>query len=743
MRRQRLLSGTLAGLLVMGQFVWPAVAMADDATPSPSPTEVASPSPSPEPSVSPSPSPEPSADPSPSPSVSPDPSPTPSASPEASSEHKHKKSSSDSTTGADSGCHGPVPKWVFDTVGQIWVTADQGSFTCDVASGYYLSPKYVLDTRDGWYEIMPPAAPKPDYILAPPNVVHTVLGDLTVGSKDYQVAQALGLLSPTDGIITSGAGAGVATGTGTGAAAQGSATSNGQTWVDLTNLVNVINTLQSNAASGNVLASSNTTAGDVTTGAASVVANLINLLASAWSWSNGDLSFFVKSIGDFNKDITLDPTQTKVGGGGALGSGVNGSNDSNLNVNAQNGANIVNNVDLSAQSGNASANSNTAAGSVASGNAMAEVNIINLINSFIASGNSFFGILNIFGNFNGDILFPQGFLNGVVPSGTAGPVGTSGPTSPTGGQVDNTVRADVTNTTFNGVNNNIQTSAASGTVEADANTAAGNAQSGNASTANSLFNLSNESIFGDNAVLVMVNIMGHWIGQFMTLPGGGGTTQSALLTGNAQVTDRPLAAPNATAATHAGNNAQATVNQQSVGTITNNVKVAAQSGEASADKNTQVGNISSGNAQASSSVANIFNSVINASHWFGVLVINVFGNWVGDINHDSAAGGYSTRATADSAPGGTVSTHTTALLPPVGLLALVQPTGSVAGASTDSSVPENPAGPKVLTASAHLNPVSAAAAAKADGMNVMFLISAAIMVVAGMLLSIDKKLNRR
>src|SRR6185369_4882157 len=146
----------------------------------------------------------------------------------------------------------------------------------------------------------------------------------------------------------------------------------------------------------------NTQVGNAVTGAASVVANLINLLTSAWSWSNGNLSFFMKTLCDFNQtcrgDVNLAPTETANGGGGTLGgsASVDGTgpnsnnvagadNSATLNVNAKNTGNIVNNVDATAQSGDATASKNTLAGNVASGAALAEVNIINMINSFITS----------------------------------------------------------------------------------------------------------------------------------------------------------------------------------------------------------------------------------------------------------------------------------------------------------------------------------------------------------------------
>ncbi len=193
MKRQRLYSGLLIGLLTLAQLSWAGAAVAAKkhtvASPSPTPSAEASPSPSasPDPSESPAPSasPEPTEEPSSSPAATPSPAASPSPSP------KPKKSTD---TGPE-GCGGVVPEWVFDTVSRSWQAADKGSFTCDKTTGYYLSPKYFYNKRSGWYEIVPPevAATNTDLVSAP-NVVHTVLGDLTVGSKDYEVAKALGLL---------------------------------------------------------------------------------------------------------------------------------------------------------------------------------------------------------------------------------------------------------------------------------------------------------------------------------------------------------------------------------------------------------------------------------------------------------------------------------------------------------------------------------------------------------------------
>jgi hypothetical protein len=756
MKRQKILALVLAGLMLMSPASSVGVYAAEGASPEVTPEVSASPVASPEASATPSPSAEPSPSPVVSPVISPEASVAP-ASPAAASSPSPTGTPQKVQTGPDKPT-GVIPDYVFDVAAQRWVPADKESFTYDKASGYWVSPKYYVNTRTGWYTIEPASAPISKEMITAPHVVHTVLGDMVVGSPDYQMARVLGIIGANGEAVT-------ANNTGAGSNNQGTVNNSDQTWFDLTNLVNVVNSLQSAAQSGTVTADSNTRVGDVSTGAVSVVANLINLLASAWSWSHGNLSTFVQNLfGNMTGDIHLQPTETATAGGGGLGGSASNTNtgagsnnagtvnnDSTLDVNAKNSGSITNNVDLTARSGDANVNANTEAGNVATGNAVAEVNIINLINSFINSGSSFFGILNIFGNLNGDILFPDGFLNGLLSSGAnggaqAGASGTGAGSNNTG-TVNNTNNATINNSSNQSVLNDVQLTAQSGAANASRNTESGNLGTGGATTTNSLFNLANSSVFGDNAVLVIVNVMGHWVGKIMSLPGGG--TQSALLTGNATVENNNTGAGSSNAGT-VNNTNTTNINQESVGTITNNVKVGAQSGDANVTDNTKVGDVQTGTAKAASSVANIFNSVLNVKHWFGVLVINVFGTWTGSVNENTAAG---------NGAGGMGSG------PQEQLMAAVTPTqassgtgwraagsgavstmggmgGGQAVSGTDMAVKAAAVGGvgAVLAAAAQA-PSQTAAIASSNNISFLFIVSALILLIAGALFSLERKLR--
>src|SRR5690606_2730582 len=75
-------------------------------------------------------------------------------------------------------------------------------------------------------------------------------------------------------------------------------------------------------------------------------------------------------------------------------------------------------------------------------------------------------------------------------------------------------------------------------------------------------------------------------------------------------------------------------------TIQNNVNVGAFSGDAEVSHNTSAGHASSGDANANVNVANIVNSNFSFGGWFGLLFINIFGDWLGSFGSNTPYGDY-------------------------------------------------------------------------------------------------------
>ena len=81
-----------------------------------------------------------------------------------------------------------------------------------------------------------------------------------------------------------------------------------------------------------------------------------------------------------------------------------------------------------------------------------------------------------------------------------------------------------------------------------------------------------------------------------------------------------------------------TTNINNKASITNNVNLAATSGDATVASNTSGGDASTGNARASANIANISSSVFKLTGWFAVLFINIDGDWDGWLLKQTPAG---------------------------------------------------------------------------------------------------------
>src|SRR5690606_16045085 len=109
-------------------------------------------------------------------------------------------------------------------------------------------------------------------------------------------------------------------------------------------------------------------------------------------------------LGDVKGDIVLYPMLLKA----MLEAEAAQHMDTEIDVSTNLG--ITNDVNLAAQSGNATVEKNTTGGNATSGSATAVANVVNILNSMIAAQNSFIGTINIYGNLEGDILIAPDFI---------------------------------------------------------------------------------------------------------------------------------------------------------------------------------------------------------------------------------------------------------------------------------------------------------------------------------------------
>jgi hypothetical protein len=173
------------------------------------------------------------------------------------------------------------------------------------------------------------------------------------------------------------------------------------------NNLGVNNAINLNANSGKALVDNNGSAGNATTGNALTKLNIINLVNRQIVGGNV-LLVFINVLGHWVGLLMDAPAGTTSGTlGGAITKdtsvcGCLASGNSTLN------AQINNNINLNAISGDASVINNDKAGNATTGNASASLNLVNIINSTISAAH-WFGVLfiNVFGTWNGSLIEQQ------------------------------------------------------------------------------------------------------------------------------------------------------------------------------------------------------------------------------------------------------------------------------------------------------------------------------------------------
>lgn len=489
------------------------------------------------------------------------------------------------------------------------VAKDPVVYTCDPATHTYNYTTWSYNAPSNSY------APRTENVTQPPAGA-TVVDCPPLPASDPSPANTNTTDAP-DGSTATGKAAAISPSSPSGGTTLNNSLNN---TANLTNTTGVTldNTLHSNATSGNVMLLGNTTAGNASTGNADVLAMEMNMLQSSvdFGLDGQPITFLANIDGDVNGDFLLDPSTLS----NVQATTTHTDLSNSLTLNNTTDATLNTDLKLNAASGNATVDANTTAGDVTTGNANAVADVVNVINSVITAGHSFMGIVNINGNLNGDILLPPDFIDQLIAANVP-TVTITAPGSTNSNTTDITNAATVNNVNTQGITNNIHTAASSGNANVSKNTTAGNVTTGNATTEITAFNLTGSSVIGDNALLVFVNAPGQWVGLIVNAPTGataaglgGGLTQNTTVNNTASLNND--------------------TNQQ----INNDIDVTARSGDATATRNTTVGNVRTGDAKAAVTVNNIANSKLSLKGWFGLLFINVFGTWHGSFGINTSAG---------------------------------------------------------------------------------------------------------
>jgi len=272
---------------------------------------------------------------------------------------------------------------------------------------------------------------------------------------------------------------------------------NPNTTLDATSNFNVNNNVDLTAASGDATVASNTTAGDATTGSATAVANVVNILNSMIAAQDSFIGT-INIYGNLEGDILVAPDFIPQ----ML---ANNSEDENgsTQVSQETTTNIVNDISAVAESGAASVFGNTTGGDATTGSADTNVVIFNLTGHEIVAKNSLLVFVNVMGKWVGVIVdAPEGATAAMIGDG----VTTNNQYAP-----DLTVNSQ----SNHGITNTIALDAQSGDATVANNTTAGNAVSGQAMAMANVANISGNQFGMTNWFGVLfINVFQNWYGSF-------------------------------------------------------------------------------------------------------------------------------------------------------------------------------------------------------------------------------------
>jgi len=263
------------------------------------------------------------------------------------------------------------------------------------------------------------------------------------------------------------------------------------------------NNISLDATSGNATVATNTNAGNATTGNADAMADVMNILNSS---VDAGQSFIgeVNIYGNLNGDILLPSSLLN-------DLSLIGSNDQSTisldspgsqTTNNTSNQTINNQVSTTANSGNATVNDNTTAGSATTGNSSTDLNVLNLTGNSVVGQNELLVFVNVLGSWVGMIVdSPSGATASALGSGIT--------------QDSNVSNSSVNSTSNQTINNNILVNATSGNATVYKNTNAGSATSGNASAGANILNLTNSNISLSGWLgILFINVFGNWYGSF-------------------------------------------------------------------------------------------------------------------------------------------------------------------------------------------------------------------------------------
>lgn len=271
---------------------------------------------------------------------------------------------------------------------------------------------------------------------------------------------------------------------------------NNQQTTTINNDATIKTVVNASAITGQNDALSNTGGGAVTTGHASVSASnisLANTTVEGGNWGlvvvnalNKWLGFLVGDDGHvqaLSQEETLQQieAQNQQTGEGSNNT-INVDQDTKNTTTVTNDAEINTIINADAITGQNDANKNTGAGTITTGNAQVKATAVNIANTTVKNGSLFIAVVNIFGDWFGDLMYGGSSL--AASTGPSHTVAVNAENSNTGNNSDNTVNVDINNQQTTTIDNqaklttNLNATIDTGSNRANKNTGGANIQTG-------------------------------------------------------------------------------------------------------------------------------------------------------------------------------------------------------------------------------------------------------------------------
>ena len=422
------------------------------------------------------------------------------------------------------------------------------------------------------------------------------------------------------------------------------------------NVAAVENNLEVSSTSGKNELSKNEGDATLTTGEVDIIVNLLNILNL--NITGSDFTHLIVNIfGNLTGEFDLDDISEKYLGLDeddlvAIAKNSNTGDDSQntalakseekLDVQNQNNAALVNNVQVEGVSGQNDLSENEGNVNVLTGRIKILTSILNFINANFSGTDWYFAMINIFGTLEGDILLPDpnSYLTAEDGSVTATNKNT-GDDSQNQALAEKTENVNVKNDNSAQVENKVNAVGDSGTNQAYANEDETTMETGKVDVTAQLMNWLNYNIFGDRWVMVVVNVFGHWLGKIVAFPGKGdiNAPESGTLVAvaNGQNGGGPeVLAENESTGENSQNSAAGTsesdlsVSNENKAYVENNVDVTGVSGQNTTNENEDPVGVSTGWIDLDVNLFNIVNFNVAGRQWM-LLIVNVFGDFLGNI----------------------------------------------------------------------------------------------------------------